>query len=229
MKLVEQEGDTISVQKELIQLYQAHLAYDDVTAQLRSNIAIESWVYRRQAAQVLSLKLGDTVVDLGCGTGLNFPLFQEAVGSQGKIIDVESATVMLKQAWQRVQTEDWSNVELVDSRSGLFRFPNQVDGIFSTFVIPLLYQFEQIVGDGCAALAPGKRWIILDLKSPTSETSVLSTLLSDFMNQSLGEIASKEKWMTWIPIPNYLGNASLSKPCTGFVYTAPLASRGNVG
>ncbi len=229
MKLVEQEGDTISVQKELIQLYQAHPAYDDVITQLRSNIAIESWVYRRQAAQVLSLKPGDTVVDLGCGTGLNFPLFQEAVGSQGKIIGVESATVMLEQAWQRVQTEDWLNVELINSRSSLFRFPNQVDGISSTFVIPLLYQFEQIVEDGCAALAPGKRWIILDLKSPTLETSLLSTLLSDFMNQSLREIASKEKRMTWIPIQNYLGNASLSKPCTGFVYTAPLASRGNVG
>lgn len=33
--------------------------------------------YRKKAIQNLHLEPGDTVVDLGCGTGLNFSLLQE--------------------------------------------------------------------------------------------------------------------------------------------------------
>lgn len=42
--------------------------------------------YHRRAVEGLCLKLGDTVVDLGCGTGLNFRYLQTAVGADGRIV-----------------------------------------------------------------------------------------------------------------------------------------------
>ena len=40
--------------------------------------------YRRLAVESLSLQAGDTVIDLACGTGLNFEYFQWAVGNTGQ-------------------------------------------------------------------------------------------------------------------------------------------------
>ncbi|MCI0519466.1 MAG: hypothetical protein L0Z70_04335, partial [Chloroflexi bacterium] len=49
--------------------------------------SIDRW--RRQAVAALALQPGGRVVDIGCGTGLNFPLLVQAVGSEGEIIGVD--------------------------------------------------------------------------------------------------------------------------------------------
>lgn len=41
-------------------------------------------LYRQKAVDALHLKAGDIVVEIACGTGLNFSFYQEAIGPQGK-------------------------------------------------------------------------------------------------------------------------------------------------
>ncbi len=45
--------------------------------------------YRRLVADRLELKPGDAVVKLRCGTGLNFPYLDQALGNRGGIIGVD--------------------------------------------------------------------------------------------------------------------------------------------
>src|SRR5437867_7962509 len=73
--------------------------------------ALDGW--RRKAVERLNLRPGDVVVDVGCGTGLNFAPLEDAVGPQGKIIGVELTDAMLDQARQRVAGRGWTNIELV--------------------------------------------------------------------------------------------------------------------
>lgn len=62
----------------LIALYQKQAKVYD-----RSGIqGLDSW--RRAAVKRLHVKRGDVVVDIGCGTGLNFPWLQEVVGPQAQ-------------------------------------------------------------------------------------------------------------------------------------------------
>src|SRR5260221_8780385 len=61
---------------------------------------LEPW--REKAVQRLDLQSGDLVVDMGCGTGLNFALLQAAVGPEGRIIGVDLTDAMLDHARQRV-------------------------------------------------------------------------------------------------------------------------------
>jgi len=44
---------------------------------------------RRRAVSHLGLKPGDSVLDAGCGTGLAFPLLEEAIGPEGRIIGID--------------------------------------------------------------------------------------------------------------------------------------------
>jgi ubiquinone/menaquinone biosynthesis C-methylase UbiE len=123
-------------------------------------------VYRRRAVASLGLKAGDTVVDVGCGTGLDFSLLERAVGPAGRIIGVDMTDAMLARARERVRREGWLNVELVSSDVAEYSFPAGVSGILSTLALTLMPEFDLIIARGARALAPGRRWVIADLKMP---------------------------------------------------------------
>lgn len=76
------------------------------------------WPYaglRRRAVEFLDLKRGHSVIDVGCGTGLSFPLLEEAVGSEGRIIGIDQSPDMLAKARERTYLSGWANVALIQS------------------------------------------------------------------------------------------------------------------
>lgn len=62
---------------------------------------------------MLALPPGATVVDVGCGTGLNFASTLAAIGPAGRIIGIDASSGMLAAALRRVQVAGWDNVTLV--------------------------------------------------------------------------------------------------------------------
>lgn len=71
---------------------------------------------RREAIAALQLRPGQTVLDLGCGTGLSLPGLAEAVGPQGRIVAVEPCPEMLERARQRVPASGrthWPRVDFI--------------------------------------------------------------------------------------------------------------------
>jgi ubiquinone/menaquinone biosynthesis C-methylase UbiE len=109
------------------------------------------------------LKRGDLVVDIGCGTGLNFVPLQEAVGPEGKIIGVDLTDAMLDQARQRISEHGWKNVELVQSDAGHYTFPDHVDGIISVFALSFIPDSASVIQNGSIALSPSRMWVVLDM------------------------------------------------------------------
>ena len=63
----------------------------------------------------LDLKPGQTVLDVGCGTGQSFALLEEAIGPGGRIIGIDLSPDMLKYAAARVERHQWRNVTLVEA------------------------------------------------------------------------------------------------------------------
>jgi ubiquinone/menaquinone biosynthesis C-methylase UbiE len=123
--------------------------------------------WRKEAVSTLSLNRGDVVVDIGCGTGLNFALLQEAVGPEGKIIGVDLTDAMLDQARQRTTEHRWNNVELVQSDATQYEFPRQVNGIISAFALTFIPDCSWVIQNGCKVLAPGGKWVVLDMAWPS--------------------------------------------------------------
>lgn len=122
--------------------------------------------WRGEAVTALALKPGDSVVDIGCGTGLNFPLLHRAVTSRGQIIGVDVSEAMLAQARQAAQSNGWTNVQLVCADAAQFRFPRRVDGVLSTYALILVPDCGGAVANACAALATGGRLAVLDMAWP---------------------------------------------------------------
>lgn len=123
---------------QLIDLYRLRAAWYDFSANLYSLIGFREARYRKQAVAELGLKPGDTVVEIGCGTRLNFKNLREAVGEEGRIVGVDLTDAMLDQAGQRIVRQGWSNVMLVQCDAATYEFPPEVQGVLSTFALTLV-------------------------------------------------------------------------------------------
>src|SRR5207245_1143064 len=107
----------------LIETYRKKAKHYDVTSWLYPAPGYPHRAQRRQAVRALGLRAGDTVVDIACGTGLNFPLIEEAIGPGGRIVGVDLTDAMLACAQDRIATNGWSNVSLVQADAAGFDFP----------------------------------------------------------------------------------------------------------
>ena len=206
---------------ELISLYRKRAKQYDLSTLLLYLAGFHHWAYRKRAVESLALCRGDTVVDIGCGTGLNFSLLQERVGPSGKIIGVDLTDAMLDQAAERVEARGWSNVELVKSDAVKYDFPSFLDGILSTFALTLIPKFDEVIRNGTIELMPGKRFVVLDFKRPSGwlidkAAPVLARLLTGPFGGSI-EMASLRPWeslqkyLTRVQFTNlYLGGAYIA-------------------
>src|SRR6202035_6055538 len=115
----------------LIETYRKKAKHYDITSRLYPAPGYPQRGQRLRAVQALDLRAGDTVVDMACGTGLNFSLLEKAIGPAGRIIGVDLTDAMLAQAQDRIETNGWRNVNLVQADAARFGFPAEGDAIVS--------------------------------------------------------------------------------------------------
>ncbi len=145
-------------------LYERLSSGYDRKARLFSMIGFDETRQKRHAVSQLLLKPGDTVVDIGCGTGLNFELLREGVGESGRIIGVDLTEGMLAQASARVTKNGWNNVELVQTDAAQYAFPPDVDAVLSTYALTFVPEFASVIESALMALGAGQRFAVLDMK-----------------------------------------------------------------
>jgi SAM-dependent methyltransferase len=85
--------------------------------------------FRKRAAQRLGLRPGDRVLEIGCGTGRNFPYLRQAVGPNGRIYGVDLSGGMLAKAQALCEQQQWSNVELAQNDAAEYVAPEPLDGV----------------------------------------------------------------------------------------------------
>lgn len=161
--------EEVDTKRGVLSAYQRGASKYDLSVRLfdvfaRFGFNISGW--RQEAISKLNLKPGDTVVDIGCGTGLNIRLLHQAVGEGGKIIGVDLSHEMLNLARQRAAANGWDNIQLVCIDASQFDFPESVNAVLSTFTLILVPNCGEVVINACRALAPGGRFVVLDMAWP---------------------------------------------------------------
>ncbi|MBI2138474.1 class I SAM-dependent methyltransferase [Candidatus Woesearchaeota archaeon] len=120
---------------------------------------------RKAATASLELNPRCSVLDIGCGTGLNFPYLYRIVGEKGKIVGIDLSGNMLLCAKKRIQTNHWKNIKLVFGDAAKARFkPNTFDGAIATISLSCVPDHLQAVANAFFSLKKGGKISIADGK-----------------------------------------------------------------
>jgi ubiquinone/menaquinone biosynthesis C-methylase UbiE len=175
----------------LIETYRKKAKHYDITSRFYPAPGYPQRAQRRRAVQALGLHPGDSVIDIACGTGLNFPLVEEVIGPAGRIVGVDLTDAMLARAQDRIGTNGWSNISLVQADAADFDFPTEADAILSTYALSQVPECAEVIAHGAAALSAGGRWVVLDLKIPDDAPRWLTQLGI----ATAGRFGSLEEWI----------------------------------
>jgi demethylmenaquinone methyltransferase/2-methoxy-6-polyprenyl-1,4-benzoquinol methylase len=120
--------------------------------------------WRRLLVDALALRPGDTVLDVGCGTGLCFPLLLDRIGPGGVIIGLDPAPEMLALAQKKVDAHSWTGVHLIEASAEDAELPGLADAALFSAVHDVLQSPEALdnvlehLRPGAAVAAAGGKW-----------------------------------------------------------------------
>jgi len=142
---------------------------DEAIAQYRSRVSVYDLEIavaepiRRRAIARLGLKPGETVLDVGCGTGLSFPHVEKYIGPQGAIIGVEQSPDMIGKARARADENGWANVTLINAPAEEARISPAADAAVFHFTHDLM-QTPAALDNVFRSLKRGARVVATGLK-----------------------------------------------------------------
>jgi ubiquinone/menaquinone biosynthesis C-methylase UbiE len=118
----------------------------------------------REAVARLDLQPGQVVVDVACGTGLNFEGIEKGIGPGGRLIGVDLSPEMLALARERVEARGWRNVTLVEAAAEDAELPAAPDALLFAFAHDVLRSpaaLDSLLGaarPGARVVAAGGKW-----------------------------------------------------------------------
>lgn len=118
---------------------------------------------RRKATAALELKRGDTVLEIGAGTGRNFPYLVDAVGPSGTVIGVDASRGMLAEAEKLIERRGWTNVRLLHQDATQLQAGGEVDAVLFSLSYSALPEPRPALARGWERLRPGGRVVVMDM------------------------------------------------------------------
>lgn len=131
--------------------------------------------HRSEAVRLLRLEPGQTVLDVPCGTGANFPLLEERIGESGHVYGSDFSGGMLARARAKVTKAGWGNVTLVEADARALS-PDvvgtpTVDAVICMLGLSVIPDWEVAFERMYDLLRPGGRFVIMDLYLDGKPTS----------------------------------------------------------
>ena len=121
---------------------------------------------RRNAVDRLNLRHGDSVLEVGCGTGRNLPFLHSAVGPSGHVYGVDLSPGMLGKAFELTRRNRWSNVELSEGDAVDYVAPTPLDGVLFSLSYNTMPHHRAVLQHAWNQLRPGGSLVIMDAKPP---------------------------------------------------------------
>jgi len=161
---------------------------------------------RKETIGSLRLQPGQTVLDIACGTGRNFPLILEKIDPSGKLVGVDSTSAMLDRARERVKREGWGNVELI-----------QGDAALCTLAMGVIPDYRAALNRMLTHVKQGGWLAIADAKCSSGWNGFAFNSLAELLGYGVAEVMSRRPWES---LQEILINYRYKEWFSGFFYVA---------
>jgi arsenite methyltransferase len=160
--------------------------------------AIESFAGVGYFFDLADLTEGESVIDLGSGSGLDVFFAAERVGPPGSVVGVDFTVEQLEKARELAERAGYSQVEFREGR--IEQLPAEdasFDCVISNGVINLVPEKELVFADAARVLRPGGRLAIADI---VSEQQLKESIVcdADLWASCIGGAAQEDAYRTAI-------------------------------
>ncbi|MFN0097259.1 MAG: methyltransferase domain-containing protein [Gemmatimonadaceae bacterium] len=119
---------------------------------------------RARAVELLHLRAGERVLDVGCGPGGSLPYLRAAVGPTGTVVGVEISPAVAALAQRRIERHGWSNVTIAIAPAQSVSLNGQYDGLHM-FAAPDVFASESALANLLPRLRAGARIVFFGAKT----------------------------------------------------------------
>ena len=131
--------------------------------------------YRAKLVKSLQLQPDSSVLELCCGTGINFPYLLKVIKNEGTIVGTDVSLKMLQKAKKKI---DHSAVTLVRADINNLPFRNNTfDAILTTFCLKINPLMEESLRESARVLKPNSGFGILSNHQPNTRFHTVLTKL----------------------------------------------------
>lgn len=174
--------------------------------------------WRKPAVDALHLRAGDTVLDLACGTGLNFPHIIERIGSKGRLAGVDCTRAMLARARRKVDRRGWDRVSLLECDAANLPLASEsCDRVLCSYAMVIIPEYRQAIAESVRVLKPGGRFVMLEPKRGSTLWARVANPLVAFAGR-FGAVNLDRR--PWEELPGVLEDVTRREYAGGIVYIA---------
>jgi SAM-dependent methyltransferase len=139
------------------------------------------------------LRLGEVVVDLGSGGGLDVFLAAKMVGPEGRAIGIDMTTAMIERARTNALAGGYTNVEFYQSTIDSIPLPDaSVDCVISNCVLNLALDKPAVFREIARILKPGGRLAVSDIALKAELPEALAQSIAAYVGCIAGAIRMED-------------------------------------
>ena len=179
---------------------------------------------RRRTIALLKLQPGQTVLDVGAGTGLSYALLRQGVGEQGRVLGFEQSPEMFAVGQQRVEKEGWANVWHAHQPAETVVMPGLADAVLFNYTHDIC-RTPAAVANIFRQVKPGARVAMAGIKFFPWWTGPLN-LLAWLKNRPYNAKAA-DLWSPWSLVAERCDGFEWQSTQWGMGYIASATYRGD--
>jgi len=174
--------------------------------------------WRPAALDTLRLHPGDTVLDLACGTGLNFPHLAERLGPDGRSVGVDLTRAMLLRARRKLASRSGTRVALLEGdAANLPLASDSCDAVLCSYGMVIIPDYRRALAEAVRVLKPGGRLALLEPQRGSALWAKAATPLVAFAGRFGGVDLDRRPWQE---LPHLLEDVSRREHAGGIICIA---------